>query len=87
LPLQHVFERVFIYVVLFCGGHVRFYSGAITELAKDLAIIKPTVIPIVPRLLNMFYSMLKSFGHVDKELAEKAWKVKVANWEAGIPTS
>jgi long-chain acyl-CoA synthetase len=69
LPLQHAFEHVVIYMILFCGAHIRFYSGVVTDLPKDLARVKPTVLPIVPRLLNMFYSMLKPFGHVDKALA------------------
>lgn len=45
------------------------------------------MMPIVPRLLNMFYAMLKPFGHVDKAVAEEAWKVKYANWKKGILTS
>jgi len=73
--------------VFVSGAHARFYSGAITELLKDLARVRPTIIPIVPRLLNMFYAMLKPFSHVDKALAEQAWKVKYENWQKGILTS
>ena len=52
-----------------------------------MARIKPTVMPIVPRLLNMFYSVLKPFSHVDKALADKAWTAKYENWKKGILTS
>lgn len=57
------------------------------ELAKDLARVRPTIMPIVPRLLNRFYTMLRPFSHVDKKLAEEAWKVKLENWRKGIKTS
>lgn len=69
------------------GAQVRFYSGNIMELAKDLARVRPTIMPIVPRLLNRFYTMLRPFSHVDKKLAEEAWKVKLENWRKGIKTS
>lgn len=87
LPLAHSFERVMIHQVFLEGGHVRFFSGVMTDFLKDLARIRPTILIIVPRLLNMFYAMLKSFSHVDKKLAEEAWAVKQANWEKGIATS
>lgn len=69
------------------GAHIRYYSGAVTELVKDLARVRPTVMPIVPRLLNMFYSMLRSFPWVDQKTAADAWKAKLENWEKGILTS
>lgn len=87
LPLPHAFERVFIHLVMSLGAHVRFFSGSMTEIVKDLARVRPTILPIVPRLLNMFYAMLRPFGHVDKKLAEEAWKVKLQNWEKGDLTS
>lgn len=76
LPLAHSFDRVMTHQVLFEGGQIRYYSGAMTEFLKDLARVRPTILVIVPRLLNMLYAMLKTFSHVDKKLAEEAWAVK-----------
>lgn len=87
LPLQHAFERLWMYILLRSGANARFYSGSVAELLKDLQRIKPTVLPIVPRLLNMFYAMMASFPWVDRQVAEAAWNQKVANWEKGISTS
>mgnify|MGYP000856718028 FL=1 len=87
LPLAHTFERLFSFWVIGAGANVRFYSGNAQDLVKDMARVKPTIIPFVPRLLNKFYSMLKPLSHVPKELAEEAMRVKRENWLKGIPTS
>ncbi len=37
------------------GGQIKFGTGNIADFLKDIQKIKPTYVPIVPRLLNMFY--------------------------------
>lgn len=70
LPLQHALERIWMFIVLAGGAHAHYYCGNMLELVKDIARVRPTVMPIVPRLLNKFYSMLNGFPYVDKKLAE-----------------
>ncbi|CAG11523.1 unnamed protein product [Tetraodon nigroviridis] len=52
LPLAHMLERVIHGVVLVHGGRVGFFQGDIRLLMDDLQTLKPTVFPMVPRLLN-----------------------------------
>ncbi|KXN74893.1 acetyl-CoA synthetase-like protein [Conidiobolus coronatus NRRL 28638] len=52
LPLAHTYERVLQYQLLWCGAQVGFYSGDITRFLRDIQIIKPVILPSVPRLLN-----------------------------------
>jgi long-chain acyl-CoA synthetase len=37
------------------GGSVGFYSGNIKFLVEDMKVLKPTIMPSVPRLLNRIY--------------------------------
>lgn len=37
------------------GGSVGFYSGNIKFLFEDMRVLKPTIMPSVPRLLNRIY--------------------------------
>jgi|UniRef100_A0A7S4C7T2 long-chain acyl-CoA synthetase len=62
LPLAHVFERCVIGWVFSSGACVGFFQGDTRKLAEDLAALKPTIFPSVPRLLNRFYE--KVFGGV-----------------------
>lgn len=41
---------------MFCfGASVGFYQGDITLLMDDMKTLKPTFLPVVPRLLNRIY--------------------------------
>lgn len=37
------------------GGSVGFYCGNIKFLSEDMRVLKPTIMPSVPRLLNRIY--------------------------------
>uniref|UniRef100_A0AAQ5X0L4 Arachidonate--CoA ligase n=1 Tax=Amphiprion ocellaris TaxID=80972 RepID=A0AAQ5X0L4_AMPOC len=67
LPLAHMFERV----VQVCSHRARigFFQGDIRRLSDDLNTLKPTVFPVVPRLLNRMYD--KIFGQANTSL--KRW--------------
>lgn len=41
------------------GAQVRFFSGQITDIVKDIMRVRPTILPMVPRLLNLFYNTLR----------------------------
>ncbi|XP_065325507.1 long-chain-fatty-acid--CoA ligase 1-like [Pelmatolapia mariae] len=67
LPLAHMFERVVQGVMLMHGARIGYFQGDIRRLSDDMKALKPTVFPVVPRLLNRMYD--KIFG-----LANSPWK-------------
>ncbi|XP_062351982.1 long-chain-fatty-acid--CoA ligase 5 isoform X1 [Cinclus cinclus] len=60
LPLAHMFERVVQAVVYSCGAKVGFFQGDIRLLTDDMKTLKPTLFPVVPRLLNRIYDKIQS---------------------------
>lgn len=56
LPLSHTFERTIGYYLGIMAGSRVAYNRSIPELAKDLAIIKPTHIISVPRIFERVYT-------------------------------
>uniref|UniRef100_A0A3Q3W9J6 long-chain-fatty-acid--CoA ligase n=1 Tax=Mola mola TaxID=94237 RepID=A0A3Q3W9J6_MOLML len=55
LPLAHMFERIVQGVMLVHGARIGFFQGDIRSLSDDLNTLKPTMFPVVPRLLNRMY--------------------------------
>ena len=41
------------------GARVGFYGGDPTRLISDLQILKPTIIAMVPRILNKIYDQVR----------------------------
>jgi len=76
LPMAHVFERLCTVGMLFKGGRIGFYSGDVQKIKDDLADLKPTIFPSVPRLFNRFHDLIR--GNMDKaegikkKIADKA---------------
>ncbi|KAJ1882730.1 medium-chain fatty acid-CoA ligase faa2 [Coemansia sp. RSA 1722] len=58
LPLAHCYERNNIYVGLFSGGCVGFYSGNVLTIAEDAQALRPTTMSGVPRLYNRIYDRI-----------------------------
>lgn len=58
LPLAHVFDRLGVYTALSVGAAVGFFAGDVVKLADDMMVLKPTVFPAVPRLLNKIYDKI-----------------------------
>ncbi|XP_053474900.1 long-chain-fatty-acid--CoA ligase 1a isoform X1 [Ictalurus furcatus] len=74
LPLAHMFERVVESVILVHGARIGFFQGDIRTLMDDLKTLKPTVFPVVPRLLNRMFD--KIFGQANTPL--KRWLLDFA---------
>jgi len=55
LPLAHTFEQVVANTLLAHGGGIGFYQGDIKLLMDDMKTLRPTVFPVVPRLLNRIH--------------------------------
>uniref|UniRef100_A0A8C2HB01 Arachidonate--CoA ligase n=1 Tax=Cyprinus carpio TaxID=7962 RepID=A0A8C2HB01_CYPCA len=74
LPLAHMFERVVEGVLLVHGARIGYFQGDIRLLMDDLKTLKPTIFPVVPRLLNRMFD--KIFGQANTPL--KRWLLDFA---------
>lgn len=86
LPLAHMFERVVQTVVYSCGAKVGFFQGDIKLLTDDMKTLKPTLFPVVPRLLNRVYDKIQSGANtpVKNFLLKLAVFMKTAEIKQGI---
>ncbi|NXV76491.1 ACSL5 ligase, partial [Atlantisia rogersi] len=86
LPLAHMFERVVQTVVYSCGAKVGFFQGDIKLLTEDMKALKPTLFPVVPRLLNRIYDKIQSGAKspVKRCLLNFAVTMKMAEIKQGI---
>ncbi|KAF1439155.1 ACSL5 ligase, partial [Pygoscelis papua] len=86
LPLAHMFERVVQTVMYSCGAKVGFFQGDIKLLTDDMKTLKPTLFPVVPRLLNRIYDKIQSGAKspVKRCLLNFAVIVKMAEIKQGI---
>ncbi|XP_015245082.1 PREDICTED: long-chain-fatty-acid--CoA ligase 1-like [Cyprinodon variegatus] len=86
LPLAHMFERVVQGIMFVQGARIGFFQGDIRRLSDDLIALRPTVFPVVPRLLNRMHD--KIFGQantsVKRWLLELAYRRKHAELMRGI---
>ena len=49
-------------VVLINGGRIGFFQGDIRLLMDDMKMLRPTVFPVVPRLLNRMFDKVRGTG-------------------------
>jgi long-chain acyl-CoA synthetase len=59
LPVAHLIERFVSWMCIFFGVNIRYAQYPISEFLNSLATLKPTTIPLVPRILNKFYPIIK----------------------------
>jgi len=76
LPAAHVFEAINWSYLIYLGGTIGFYSGDILKLMDDIQVIKPTLFPTVPRLLNKIYG--KIMDKINDATGVKGWLVRKA---------
>ncbi|CAH2276984.1 long-chain-fatty-acid-- ligase 6 isoform X2 [Pelobates cultripes] len=86
LPLAHMFERVIQSVVYCHGGRIGFFQGDIRLLSDDMKTLRPTIFPVVPRLLNRMYDKIFSQANtpVKRWILEFATRRKEAEVRRGI---
>ncbi|NWS02679.1 ACSL5 ligase, partial [Motacilla alba] len=86
LPLAHMFERVVQTVIYSCGAKVGFFQGDIRLLTDDMKTLKPTLFPVVPRLLNRVYDKIQSGANtpIKNFLLKFAVFMKMAEIKQGI---
>lgn len=83
LPFAHVFERIVFWFSVYKGAGVGFYNGDVLKLKNDLEVLRPTFMPIVPRLLNRLCSVMKegiaALTGCKRGLANRAVNTKMFN--------
>lgn len=81
LPLAHVYERCMSNVMILQGAQIGYYSGDVLKLKEDLAVLRPTILGCVPRLLSRFYDLINaninSLTGIKGKLARKALNTKL----------
>lgn len=75
LPLAHMFEQYLEALMLYYGGRIGFFGGDILKLVNDIQCLKPTIVAMVPRLLNRIYDAIN-------QKVEESWfpKRKLFQW-------
>ncbi len=74
LPLSHVFERCWSFLILYNGG-INVYNENPKEILDTMRIVKPTVMCTVPRLFEKVYA-----GIEDNVSKWSPKKQKLFNW-------
>lgn len=87
LPLAHMFERMLEAVMFTVGARVAFFRGDIKLLTEDIKELRPTIMPVVPRLLNRIYDKVMQEAHksiVKGFLVDTAIKSKTKDLKKSI---
>jgi long-chain acyl-CoA synthetase len=63
-------------VSLAYGVRCGFFSGNVQKISEDLAVLKPTIFPSVPRLYNRIYQGIQD--KLKEATGIKAWLAKKA---------
>ncbi|KAH7285771.1 hypothetical protein KP509_33G045300 [Ceratopteris richardii] len=87
LPLAHIYERVNVLGMTAKGAALGFYQGDVMKLMDDMAVLRPTIFPSVPRLYNRIYdgitSAVRTSGGLKERLFNVAYKAKKQAIESG----
>ena len=84
LPLAHIFERVIICGFMISAAKIGFISTNVKNLMEDMNILGPTIICLVPRVMQTIrskvFNTFNSLNVWQKELAYKAYYTKLENY-------
>ncbi|KAJ1552375.1 Long chain acyl-CoA synthetase 7 peroxisomal, partial [Cladochytrium tenue] len=90
LPLAHVFERACQITVINHGASIGFFRGSAVTLLDDVAELKPTIFPSVPRVYNRIFdrvnASVKSKSAISQFLFNKAFSAKKYHLQRGSLT-
>ena len=67
LPMAHIYERCVDWGSVVRGQGLGFYQGDVTKLVEDVAELKPTVLPGVPRVWQ------RMFDRISAQVAESSF--------------
>jgi long-chain acyl-CoA synthetase len=84
LPLPHIFERIVIAQALTAGASVAFFRGDPLLLVEDIVACRPTMIPVVPRVLNKIHDKIMAGMAAKGGLTEKMFRTALKAKSAGL---
>lgn len=61
LPICHIFERIILYIYMYCGISVYFAEG-LDKIGDNLKEVHPNTMSVVPRLLEKLYDKIIAKG-------------------------
>jgi len=78
LPVCHIFERMILYLYQYCGVEIHFAEG-LDKISDNIKEVKPTVMTVVPRLLEKVYDAIIAKGALLTGIKKKLffWAVEV----------
>ncbi|GAA1357262.1 AMP-dependent synthetase/ligase [Streptomyces beijiangensis] len=62
LPLAHLLAQLIEFTTLLYGGELAYFGGRIEDVVKELAEVRPTHLPSVPRLFEKVHSVVQSLA-------------------------
>lgn len=77
--MSHSFELCVQTCLLMCGAKIGFFSGDIRSISNDMKLLKPTLLILVPRLMNRIYNTVMAEVRKNRfksALFRKALKIK-----------
>lgn len=90
LPLPHIFERVVVTGVLIAGAAIGFFRGDPKYLLEDIQALRPTIMPVAPRVLNKIYDKviagITAAGGTKKRMFDAALHAKSEGLKRGVLT-
>jgi long-chain acyl-CoA synthetase len=78
LPLSHAFERMVVYVYLFCGVTTVFAEN-LDSIGRDVVTVKPTIATGVPRVYEKMHARI-----LEKGQSGSAVKAALFRWAIGV---
>lgn len=86
LPLAHIMERFVVSGYMNYGGRIGFLSGTIREtLAKDIEYLRPTLLFVVPRVMQTLrqklFAKFDELPLIKRKMIYKGLEIKKKNYE------
>ena len=60
LPLPHMYEKIHQAVLFTHGCRIGYFRGDVRLLLDDIQTLKPTIMSMVPRLLNKIFDKVQN---------------------------
>lgn len=90
LPLAHLLAQLIQFTTLLEGGELCYFGGRIEDVLAELAVVRPTHLPSVPRLFEKLHSVVLSLAEAQeggRERLEEAVRLGVLAAEGRLPES
>ncbi|MCZ4083456.1 AMP-dependent synthetase/ligase [Streptomyces antarcticus] len=90
LPLAHLLAQLIQFTTLLEGGELCYFGGRIEDVLAELAAVRPTHLPSVPRLFEKLHTVVLSLAEAregGRESFEEAVRIGVLAAEGRLPES